>query len=127
MRATTPLAASSGSGQQPTTPASNPIVRSFTLLLLTSLALLTVNLHAAIPVGVVQTFSTQPPVEDWSTITNGGDNASFVDVAAFEVGIQTNVASAITIPLPLATADGTANSARYLSNATTGLVLMRPT
>src|SRR5213593_734005 len=74
------------------------------------------NIHAAILVGPggsgTITFNVLPPVGEWSTRTNTGTSADIADAAGLDAAVQTNVASAIDMPL-----GSTATTAPAISSA----------
>lgn len=49
---------------------------------------------------ITYTFDTDPDAADWSTRSLGTDGAQIETIAALDAAVQTNVATAITIPLP---------------------------
>jgi hypothetical protein len=80
----------------------SPLISLITALVY--LVLVTVARAALVsPSGYFTSFSSAPPVGDWSTLTNTGGSGIITNTTQFDLAVQTNIAGAINLPLGNAT------------------------
>lgn len=83
--------------------------------------------QAAVPIGVTQTFATQPAVADWSTLSIAGGAGDIVDTTAMEAAVQLLTAASVNAALPAVAEAGVSQNAIARWNSTRQAVQTRPT